>query len=272
MKRLLFLSATILLLQAVTSAQTNKLIRYLPQDANMVMSFNPMKIANYVPGDVFRQSAMYREMMKGDDGELRAFLSDPSVSGIDFSADLMLTVTLDTTNGSDDATVSVFGVLKNEALFSLAIKKTMKGEEAKLQTFGTNKIFQSGNASPAFAWNNEVFVFTTGNRGAMKKEMKEMWGDSGAGAVDTLTVAIDRLLCILPQCKPVMPEIKMDKIFEKFNKQIRNYCFELLTPKNNSSFFTNTYLTDLLNEKGDIKFWSTGGWLGQFIKQTTAGV
>jgi Domain of unknown function (DUF4836) len=257
MKKTFLIMALLIMLLQNGNAQTEKLIRYLPQDANMIMSFNPVKIASYIPGETFRQSAIYRQMMKEDNGELRAFLSDPAVSGIDFNASLILTTITDTiaSRRGNDATISIFGLLRNEALFSLAVQKISKDEERKIQTYGTNKILMTGRTGPAIAWNDEIFVFTTGNRAEMKREISNQFGaveevmaDSVAAMPDTIPVTKE-------------PDFDLEKIYEKFNKQLRNYCFELLTPKNSNSFLSNTHFTSLLEEKGDIKFWSNnGGW------------
>lgn len=263
MKKTFLLIALFILLLQNGNAQTEKLIRYLPQNANMIMSFNPVKIASYIPGETFKQSAMYRQMMKDDNGELRAFLSDPSVSGIDFTASLILTTITDTTDThrGDDATISIFGLLKNEALFSLAVQKISKDEERKIQTYGTNKILMTGRTGPAIAWNDEIFVFTTGNRAAMKKEISNQFNVVEEVMADSVAV--------MPDTIPVMkePEFDLEKIYEKFNKQLRNYCFELLTPKNSNIFISNSHFTSLLQEKGDIKFWSNnGGWASSLKK------
>ncbi len=175
MKKFFLLTICLSLLITAGFSQASKIIRYLPANAGMVMSFNPMEIAKKIPGETFRQSAMYREMMKGDDGELRAFLSDPSVSGIDFSQHLVLVTQTDTSSTHSSNTVNLFGVLKNEALFSLAVKKLLKEKESELKTYGTNRILLSGNFGPAIAWNDEIFVFTSGNKNAAMQEMQGLW-------------------------------------------------------------------------------------------------
>ena len=115
MKTILFV-AVAFILQLTAFSQTNPVVKYLPADASMIVSFNPVKMGKKVPGEAFRQSMMYRELIKKDDGEVRAFLSDPSISGIDFSQDLMLVVTTDPSDKSLATSVHLFGALKNEAL------------------------------------------------------------------------------------------------------------------------------------------------------------
>ena len=161
------------MLQSIAFSQTNPLFSYLPDGASMVMSFNPVQMAKKVPGEAFRQSVMYREMTKKDEGgELKAFFSDPSISGIDFSNDLLLVAINDSSDKSSGPSVQIFGSIKNEALFALAIKKLSKGSDS-LHIYGTDKIIFSENGGSTMAWNNQVFVINTGSNKQMKEEMND---------------------------------------------------------------------------------------------------
>jgi hypothetical protein len=267
MKKFILLSFCLSFLIATGFPQTNKLTRYLPANAGMVMSFNPIEIAKKIPGETFRQSAMYREMMKGDDGELRAFLSDPSVCGIDFSENLILVTETDTSSTHSSNIVNVFGVLKNEALFSLAVKKLIKEKESELKIYGNNRILLSGNFGPAIAWNDEIFVFTSGNKNAAMQEMQGLWSYPSDTAVvemiDSAVVAIDSAYMVPDTvATPTEYEKNMEAITEKLNKMARDHCFELLTPKNNNPFFSHTVFNKLMSETGDIRIWSNGTGMG----------
>lgn len=137
------------------------------------MSFNPVQMAKKVPGDVFRQSTMYKEMIKKDEsGELKAFLADPSVSGIDFSNDLLLVAINDSSDKSSDPSVQILGSIKNEALFELSIKKLSKGNDS-LHVYGTDKIILSENGGSTMAWNKQLFVINTGNSRQMRADVPD---------------------------------------------------------------------------------------------------
>lgn len=244
--KLFLTAAAILLCFTAVFAQNNPLLKYLPADASMVMSFNPVKLANKIPGETFRQSSMYREMMKNDGGELNAFLSDPSISGVDFSSDLVLTISNDTTSRKPGVNLSIFGALKNEALFALTIKKIMKEEQDSLLVYGTNHILLPGNAGTALAWNNEIFVITTGNKSGMRQDLVNSFSDT--------TDQRDY-------------ELRMTEYVDKQKKALRNYCFELLTPKPGNMFGANPYLTQVMADNGDVKIWSNGSGLGSYMKE-----
>ena len=231
-------SLTALACYSTAVGQNNPLTKYLPAEAGSIISFNPVKMANKVPGEAFRQSAMYREMMKDDDGELKAFMSDPGISGIDFSQDLLVTITSDTTDGNTGANVALFGVLKNEALFSLLINKLNKGKVA-VETFGTNKIMLSSNNAPAIAWNNEIFVITGGNKGAMTKEMMNIYMDT-------------------TESNPKSFDKKLEELNYKMKLSLRKTCFELLSPKAPQPFTASAKYAALLGQTGDFKIWSNG--------------
>jgi len=235
------LSILIVLLvqQIFVFSQPDPLAKYLPANAGMIMSFNPIKIANKVPGETFRQSYLYKDMMKKDDGELKVFLSDPSISGIDFSYDLKLVVTVDTSSEYSGAMVNVFGVLKNEALFSLAINKLFKGKDS-VKVYGTNKMVISENSAPSIAWNNEIFVISGGKNGDMNRESRELFNDT--------TDKRDF-------------NVRMQDLTDKLKKMQRNACFELLTPKSHSSIYTDAAFTALMSEPGDIRIWNNGNSL-----------
>jgi hypothetical protein len=235
LKPLFFLATALFQFNAVFS-QSNPVIKYLPDDASMIMTFNPIKFASHIPGETFRQSFMYREMMKKDDGELKAFMSDPSISGIDFSHDLILAVTNDTSKGFSLPTINLFGVLKNEAVFSLATKKISK-EEDSLHEYGTNKILFFKKGGNTIAWNNEIFVITMGSNKNLNNELYQDYNDT-------------------------LPEQDYEKLIlqmiEKAGKMQREQCFYLLTPRPANAIAGNNKFTTLINTPGDIRIWNSG--------------
>jgi hypothetical protein len=236
----------------LAQAQMEKLIHHLPHQANIVISLNPVKIANYIPGDVFKQSTMYREMMKGDKGDVQAFLSNPESTGIDFSTDLIISIVKDSVSGKEeDGIITILGAIKNEALFAATVQKFAKGEDASLKTYGTDNVFFPGKASPAIAWNKEIFVFTTGNRASIKREISKQFQITDEVLTDeTSTEVVDTTMA------PIHPNFDLQKLYDNFQQQVRNYCFELLAPPHTT--VADSRLIALLTEKADIKFWNNG--------------
>lgn len=238
--KLTFLSA-LLLFATWAGAQNSILMKYLPSGVNTVVTFSPLKLASKIPGETFRQSAMYRELMKNDKGEIRAFLSDPSISGIDLSAGLFIVITTDTTSAYPGAMVSMMGVLKNEALFSLMVNK-LKGEDDSLRTYGTNRMMLTETSKPAIAWNDEIFVMTNGRTADMRMQLMTIFSDT----TDQRTY-----------------EDRMREFNETILKSKRDHCFELLTPKNINQHGHNERLNEMFNATGDIKIWSNEGGISQ---------
>lgn len=244
-KRLLLL--TLILAQTMMMyAQTNPVFRYLPENASMVMSFNPVKLANKVPGETFRQSFIYKEITKKDSDEVKAFLSDPSISGINFSNDIVLAVVKDTAGGKESTYTIVMGSLKNEPLFSTNIKKLSKSDKDSVRVYGTNKMLLPENAGMAMAWNNEVFVLVMPGKNGMREDYSAIFSDT----TDTRSF-----------------DVKIREIMEKLQRSQRNLCFELLTPKNQSSLLSNTYFTEAMNAEGDIRAWNNGDGLASRLSK-----
>ncbi len=248
MKTKIFAFILTLLPLATVFSQSSPLLKYIPAGASTVISFNPVKLANKVPGETFRQSALYREMMKKDDGEIKAFMSDPSISGIDFSNDLLLTIITDTSS-RQPAGVSLLGSLKNEALFSLLIKKMSKGGNDSFQVYGNNRMLLPENYGPAIAWNDEVFVICSGNKNGMRNEISGLLSDTS----DTRDF-----------------EEKFKEYSDKLKRQQRELCFEMLTPKSGGSAFTNSYFSQVMAETGDVKIWGNGSGFGSPLKNLPA--
>ena len=237
MKQKLIVSfAALLLQQAISFSQTNPLVKYLPDNASMVMSFNPTRLADKVPGETFRQSMMYREMMQKDNDWLKTFFSDPSASGIDFLNDLLLVTVKDTSDKYSGSPVNILGVIKNEGLFELAIKKLSKGKDS-LHIYGTDKIFFSENVGATLGWNSRIFVISTGAGRQIREEMSGVFSDT-AGVKDY--------------------DKSMKKLMDKIQRAQRDLCFYLLTPRPDNTLSGNTQFTGLMNSSGDIKVWNSG--------------
>ena len=235
MKRKFVLLLTIAMQQALLFAQTNPLVKYLPDNTSMVISFNPVSLTKKIPGETFRQSAVYREMMKKDSTEVMAFLSTPSVSGIDFSNDLLIAFTTGATEEQPKMSVHLFGSIKNEALFAISMKKMAKKTDS-VKIYGTDKILYKENGSPSIAWNNSVFVINL-NSGSAMTAVSVPYNDTATQ--EEYNRAVQRAT-------------------EKMMKAQRNLCFELLTQKQKKIFGADSRFINQMSAAGDIKIWSNG--------------
>lgn len=228
----LILAALVVITGTNAFAQTNPLYKYIQPGSRMLMSFNLLKIAAKVPGETFRSSGMYQDLLKNDKGTLRALLADPTSSGIDFSTDFILS-----TGPADDeksATVLI-GHLADQSKFAALMDQMNKSSDSKVEVFGNNRLILPKSTEPAIAWNDEVFVIT--GIGGGKKELSAVFADT----LDTRDM-----------------EVRMNEVFERIHQQTKELCFAALTPKTNGTPFTSTVFNYLMGEPGDIKIWNNG--------------
>lgn len=242
----LFLAVAALLLQSVAFSQTNPLLKYLPDDVTMVMHFDVNRMGSKIPGEVFRQSPLYRQMMKNPDLEFGKFITNPETTGIDFSAGIMLAIKY---QGKDryereQPIIHLFIKLKNAETFTNNVKELMKGanDHDIIKVYGTDRIIATEGKMTA-GWNNDVFVMTSGYSQEITDEIYKYHN-----FVDTV-VAGDTA---------VRPSFDFEGLMERYKKSQRELCFQLLTPKNSSSLNSNTHFTTAMNSEADIKMWNSG--------------
>lgn len=229
----LILAALVILTSFTALAQTDPLYRYIQPGSRMVMRFNLVKIASKVPGETFRSSSLYQDMMKNDDGQIKAFLSDPSGTGLDFSTDFLLTMV----TGADGESTSplLIARLSDTGKFTALMEKMNKGESSRIQVFGTNRLLLPKSIGPAIAWNDEVMILTSLSNG--KKEMNAVFADT----TDTRDM-----------------EVRMNEVTERMNKELKEKCFAALSPATNNVFTGSPAFQQLMNETGDIRIWNNG--------------
>lgn len=229
----LIIVALVMLTSQTILAQTDPLYRYIQPGSRMIMRFNLVKIASKVPGETFRASSLYQDMMKNDDGQISAFLSDPSGTGLDFSTDFILTMV----TGQDGESTSplLIARLSDAGKFTALMEKMNKGETSRIQVFGTNRLMLPKSFGPAIAWNDEVMILTSLSNG--KKEMNAVFADT----TDTRDM-----------------DVRMKEVADRLNKELKEKCFAALTPSVTTTFTGSPAFTNLMNETGDIRIWNNG--------------
>ena len=248
MKHKILLSLfTILSFQIVAFSQTNPLLKYIPDDISMLVHFDIKNLGGKIPPEDFRQSFMYREMMKKEGSPFISFLSMPEKSGIDLSSGIIMTIKYQGNDRYDrpQPIVHMFMKLQNAETFSGNIKELMKddGEKELIKVYGTDRILSADGKMTA-GWNNDIFVMTSGYSQEMTDEISKYYNYSDTTMVgDTAT----------------KPPFDIDRLMEKFKNTQRNLCFQLLTPKTNGLLSVNSRFNDLMESKADIKTWSKGG-------------
>ncbi len=229
----LILAALVLIASQSVCAQTDPLYKYIQPGSRMVMRFNLLKIASKVPGETFRSSALYKDMMKKDNGEISAFLANPSDIGVDFATDFLLTMV--TGEDGESTTPLLIARLGDAVKFTAKMGKMNKEGENRVQVFGTNRLMLPKSFGPAIAWNDEVLIVTSLSNA--KKELNALYADT----TDTRDM-----------------EIRMKEVEDRMNKALKETCFEALTPRANSAFVSSPVLNSLMNESGDIRIWNSG--------------
>ena len=252
-KSIFFLLAA-LVFQSVTFSQSNPLLKYIPDDVNTVIHFDFKSMGSKIPAEDFRQSFLYREMMKNEGIPFLTYLTQPEKSGIDLSAGFILTIKYQGINryNQPQPIINLFMKLQNAESFTNNFKDLMKdgSEKETINVYGTDRIISSQGKITA-GWNNDIFVLTSGYSQEITDEIYKYhnFGDSPA---------LNDTIAKLP--------FDIDGLMERFKKSQRDLCFELLTPKTNRSFDANRHFSEVMNGKADIKIWSSGG--GNLLTET----
>lgn len=247
MRKKLVSLAVLLALPLLILAQENKLIKYIPSNASLVMVFNPMQVVNKVPGETFRQSALYRSMMKDDAGGVTAFLSDPSITGIDFGSDVLL---LSISSDKGDM-ITFVGSLKDDQAFSKIIEK-MPDAVDNIRDEEDARIYIAGEGNLGIAWNKEAFVAVGPNKAEMKKELIAAFSDTTRSA----DFDYDKW---------------MKEYVEKYTEQLNQTCTMLIHPEKKETKFSNPAFDLMMKESGDIRFWTNGEGFPGALKDVPPG-
>jgi hypothetical protein len=244
-----FILLAALLLKSAAFSQSNPLLKYIPDDVNTVIHFDIKSMGSKIPAEDFRQSFLYREMMKKDGMPFSTLFNQPEKSGIDMNAGIFMAINYQGIGrfGNAQPTIHLFMKLQNAETFTNNIKELMKDgkENEMIKVYGTDRIISLDGTVTA-GWNNEIFVFTTGN----KQELEDEIMTNLQLPPDTIAVSIDTTASVPFDYAGMM---------EKFKKSQRDLCFQLLTPKPNRSFDANSRFSEVMNSKADIKMWSSGG-------------
>ena len=247
-KRILFIAA--LCLHVAAFSQTNPLVKYLPDDVSMLVKFDLAKLITKIPMESFRQSPIYKELMKEPDNPLHAIIADPLKSGVDFGAGIILAMKTDNIIEHGSPTVYIFGKLLDAGRFTSSIQSMVKDKNEKdnsITRYGTDQILFAGGITAG--WNNDIFVMTTGYASEIRDEISRTYDIDSTTIISTS----DTIIADTPEREPV----DIDKLMEKIKKSQRDLCFELLTPKQQNSFSGNELFSALMSSPGDIKIWNT---------------
>ncbi len=249
MKRIpLLIVVCLLLIDGVMNAQVNPVVKYMPEKAGMILTFNPTRMGSKIPPETFRQSFMYRALMKNPDPEMMQMMANPTAStGVDFTSDFIVVFDKEETpaageedemtmgNKSGFGAFHIMGQIKNEAAFAGLLKK-LPGADSLIQTFGNNKIYQFGEGAMSLCWNNEIFAINAGMSASSKRQLMHYM-------MDTTNSDMDK---------------KMANMKFEMMKMQRQVCFDILTPRPNNSYSQNPAFIAWLQEPADMRTWGKG--------------
>lgn len=234
-KRILFSFTLLLFSFTMLRAQDELLLRYLPPHAFSVTAANLHRLRDKIGRETLENSVLFKKMMESPDTTVISFFLHSREKGLDLSAPLFFVTTYDTSGGETKSLTHIYGKLSDKDAFAATVNELDKKKEIK--TYGTNHVLietpRSAYKQPvSLAWNNEVFVLTFsefGPFGKWKRSFPRNW-EAAENNFDA----------------------------EEAVKERRNLCFELLTPRYNNSYLTNTRFTDAWQTQPDMFTWRNG--------------
>jgi hypothetical protein len=209
--------------------KSNKIGRYIPKTASMVVHTNGESFATKLSWNDLKGSQLFQQIYNDTamNTTMRTALENPENTGIDITKDLIFFVQKDTAGGYAVLQGTVKDMEKYKSFFSGAIKgNAVNGKEGE-SSLSNDKMITT--------WNKDRFILVFDS-----PQMKEMQGMEMPGNFDTINI------------QPRM-------LYTRDLKATADGIFNM-TEKN--SLAGEEKFTDLLKEKGDIHFWINAGELG----------
>jgi hypothetical protein len=198
-----------------TIAQTNDLLKYLPQKAGIIVDIDGASISQKISKEELADLKFIDSLFKKAKAESKEKFVNPSESGLNYHDHFYLIIDK---NEGDAGSLTVLGKVTNEVKLSDALQK-IHDKEVTRKTVGQNKMMMSKNF--VFGWNQSVFV----------------------------------IHAKLPFDKHIPTETKLTPSEKKKELvALEKKCIELLTPKQQVNF-TNKDLEAFIQTKADFKMW-----------------
>src|SRR5436190_902615 len=138
----------------VIFSQKNTVLNYFPQDAKMIMKMNMTSLGQKMKWEEFTKSKMFEDMIKDASEEGKAFLKNPTSTGVDMSQGIFVVIPSNNSNRKSEPIV--YGVPSDTGQFAAMVKKLAPGEHTVKISNGKLLIHKQ----TAIAWNNDIFVIT----------------------------------------------------------------------------------------------------------------
>lgn len=227
----LMLGLTLCVYSVCSIGQTNPLFNYIPEDATTVIHIDLNRLYSKSPAENIKNNPLFIDLMNKPNSPWASILSNPSGSGIDFSAGVLVTLKEKTGNefgGRERKDANFFFKLNNATQFSSHMQKLSADGNKEIRQYGTDHVVVD-DSKMAAAWNNEVFVI------ASMPDDYSMW------SVEDDTVALSAF------------EILKRK--ELAMRDRRHNCFRLLTAKPGNQVSKEAHFVQLMKQEADIKVW-----------------
>ena len=223
--------STIALLLVITIGHAqHRLVDYLPEKTHTLIALNPARLGKKIPAEIFRQSYMYRMLLKDPESPPAKLLMDLTATGINMEEAYII---VSGGNSPGSGTSHLLVKLDSPDKFRTWLEGTWISAE-KIQTYGTdNIVFMEGKG--VLAWNRQVLIVAN-DTGDEEQDMENEYSVN-----DTSTEAIERW-------------IEKQAYLEQ--KKLRDIAFELLTPRPGSRLSADLRFRALMAEAGDIKMWN----------------
>ena len=197
------------------NAQTNDLLKYIPQKAGIIIDIDGGSLSQKLSRQDLMELKFLDSLFKKAKAESKEKFVDPSESGINNHDHFY--IIFDMKKDDENGSFTIFGKVSDESKLSQALEK-VHDKEVTRKTSGANKMMISENF--LFGWNNSVFV-------AHASMPFKKW----SGPETELTPAEKKKQLALSEKK----------------------CLELLTPKGPTNFAKN--FESFVQTKGDFKIW-----------------
>lgn len=218
----LFVSAVAILFMSSCSKKTNKIGRYVPANAAIVVHVNSESVTEKLPWAEVKQNDLFKTIYADSSlsNYTRAALDNPENTGIDTKKDLVFFVVKDSSGGYVAAIGAVKDVAKFKAYNAAALKNATASEKDGVQYLVSDRTTVS--------WDKDKFVVVSD-----APEMAQ-----------------------LNNFEEIMRKDSTPVILPKSTRNGVSTATLIYALKEDNSLAENEKFSELVNTKGDIHFWA----------------
>lgn len=211
--------------------KSNKIGRYIPKNASIVVHVNGESVTSKLPWNEVKQNQLFQEIYADTamDAVVKAALDNPENTGIDTKNDLTFFIQKDSVGGY----VALQGKVKDADKFKTFYTNATKGTVAT----GKDGVNSLSNDKMIATWNKERFAILFD-----APQMSE--------------VSMDKIP------KPGMDSTMMEPVKPIVKRNLEALSVLLFNLEEKNSLAKDEKFTELVKTKGDIHFWMNVGEIG----------